>query len=92
MGQCDVLEQLERRLLLSAIFVDLNAPGPAHDGLSWGSAFTDLQLALQSAISRDEIRIADGTYRPTSGTDRAISFQLRNGIAINGGFAGFGGG
>lgn len=55
------------------------------DGLSWGSAMT-LQQALTAAVSGDEIWVAEGTYRPTTTTDRTISFVLRAGVAVYGGF------
>ena len=29
-----------------------------------------------------------GTYKPTTGTDRTATFQLKNGVAVYGGFAG----
>ena len=77
-------------MLLSALYVDASAPGPDYDGASWGTAYTDLQLALGAASAGDEIRIADGTYKPTSSTDRTISFVLRDGVAIRGGYAGYG--
>ncbi len=32
--------------------------------------------------------VASGTYKPTSGTDRGSSFQLRNNVALYGGFNG----
>jgi len=68
------------------IYVDFDAPGPTHDGSSWVFAYTDLQLALADAESGDQIWVAAGTYKPTSETDRTISFQMVNGVAVYGGF------
>jgi len=67
------------------IYVDWEAGG-ANDGSSWGDAFTDLQGALATAGSGDEIWVAAGSYTPTSGTDRAATFQLLSGVVIYGGF------
>jgi hypothetical protein len=47
-----------------------------------------LQSALSAASNGDEIWVAAGMYKPTTGTDRTISFTLRSGVAIYGGFAG----
>jgi len=70
-------------------YVDMNASGSTHDGLSWCSAFTDLQDALEVALATDEIRIADGEYLPDRGTgNRELSFQLKSGVKIYGGYAG----
>jgi predicted outer membrane repeat protein len=68
-------------------YVKQDATG-ANDGSSWTNAFTDLQSALSVASSGDEIWVAAGSYKPTAGTDRTISFILKNGVAIYGGFAG----
>ncbi len=77
------------------IFVDANAP-PNGDGESWGSAFIDVQAALQAAETCkgvvDEVWVAEGTYTPAPpGADRAISFDLLDGIVIYGGFPSGGG-
>jgi predicted outer membrane repeat protein len=70
----------------TTIYVDDDAPGPVHDGTSWITAFTDLQQALVPAASGDQIWVAEGTYTPTSGTDRGAVFTLQEGVAIYGGF------
>jgi len=76
------------------IYVDADAAG-AHDGSSWTDAHNFLQPALLSAVSGDEIRIAQGIYKPDQGTavtagDREATFQLISGVAVQGGYAGFG--
>ena len=76
------------------IFVDADATGN-NDGSSWGDAYNYLQDALAVAQCGNEIWVAEGIYRPDedtdhpSGTDdRTATFQLVNGVAIYGGFAG----
>lgn len=58
------------------------------DGSSWQRAFPDLQQALQVAKAGDSIWIAKGTYYPTKGFDRSISFNIPNGVSLFGGFKG----
>ena len=71
-------------------FVDDSATG-ANNGLSWTDAFTDLQIALDVAVKGDEVRVGQGTYRPTvPGGDRGISFLVPTGITLLGGYAGVG--
>ncbi|MBO9664172.1 choice-of-anchor Q domain-containing protein [Dokdonella sp.] len=61
--------------------------GGAGSGLDWANAYVDLQSALgEPACS--EVWVARGVYRPTTGTDRSISFRIRPGLAVYGGFAG----
>ncbi len=62
-------------------------PVPSGSGC-WTTAYTDLQPALAAAGSGDEIWVATGTYKPTATTDRTISFALKNGVGIYGGFNG----
>jgi hypothetical protein len=68
-------------------YVNKNAIG-GNNGTSWTDAYTDLQTALNTAVSGDEIWVAKGLYKPTLGTDRTISFHMKNGVKIYGGFAG----
>jgi hypothetical protein len=67
------------------IYVDINAVG-ANNGTSWADARTDLQSALAVAGDGDTIYVAQGTYKPTSETDRTISFQLKSGVKLLGGY------
>jgi subtilisin-like proprotein convertase family protein len=72
----------------NVIYVKASASG-ANNGTSWTDAFTDLQDALNSTCPGiTEIWVAAGTYYPTSGIDRNISFVLKNNLAIFGGFEG----
>jgi len=75
-------------------YVDVDARG-ANDGSSWADAYSYLQDALAAALSGDEIRVAQGIYKPDQGIgitpgDRTATFQLKNGVTIKGGYAGFG--
>ena len=57
------------------------------DCSSWANACT-LQTALTGASSGDTIWVKAGTHYPTASTDRTISFVLKNGVSVYGGFEG----
>ena len=71
------------------IYVDVEATG-ANNGTSWEDAYTDLQPALDGAAIGDQIWVAEGTYTPSHefspGDPRSATFQLKNGVALYGGF------
>lgn len=69
------------------IYVDINATG-SNNGTSWSNAYTDLQMALSLAFINDEIWVATGTYYPTNTANRDISFVMKNGVNVFGGFDG----
>ena len=71
----------------TVIRVDRRATG-LNNGITWADAFTDLQAALAVAAPGDEIWVAAGTYTPTSGADRGVSFDLKSDVQLYGGFAG----
>ncbi|MCH8218147.1 MAG: right-handed parallel beta-helix repeat-containing protein [Planctomycetes bacterium] len=78
----------------SVIYVDDNAPGPVHNGSSWAWAYRYLQDALNVASAGDEIRVAQGVYRPDQGAsvapgDRSASFVLKDGVVMWGGYVGW---
>ncbi|UCE46257.1 MAG: right-handed parallel beta-helix repeat-containing protein, partial [Phycisphaerales bacterium] len=83
----------------SVLFVDGDAVGNG-DGTNWTDAFTNLQEALSAAATIDgieEIRVAQGIYRPDQGLAatpefdrREATFQLIRAVALKGGYAGAG--
>ena len=78
------------RIVPAVLYVDQHITGGSGDGGRAGAnAFSDLQPALIQSVAGQTIRVADGTYKPTSTTDRSISFELKSGVAIFGGYAGY---
>ena len=72
---------------MATIFVDANANGE-NNGSSWDNAYTRLQDALANAEGGDQVWIADGTYRPTTGSERGATFTIPDDVKVYGGFAG----
>jgi hypothetical protein len=71
-------------------YVDAAAKG-SGDGVTWANALVCLQDAIVKAAPGDSIWVAEGLYWPDLGRgwtagDRAATFQLKNGVAIYGGF------
>ena len=63
------------------------------NGSSWGNAHKYLHVAHSTASSGDEIRVAEGTYKPVRGTgkipeDRTARFNLVSSVEMYGGFLG----
>jgi phosphotriesterase-related protein len=78
------------------IHVDSGATG-ANDGTSWLDAYNYLSEALAGAAAGDEIRVAQGVYRPNEGLVtipefdwRTTTFELTDGLTLRGGYAGGG--
>jgi hypothetical protein len=67
-------------------YVDSTSSG--GDGSSWQRAFRTLYEALGVAESGSEIRLARGVYKPGPGSYRGLTFQLKNGVSIKGGYPG----
>ncbi len=84
------------------IYVDMSATGQSN-GSNWADAHLSLHDALATAQYGDKIRVAKGIYKPdqqvvtgrfgkqiVSSGLRTETFQLKDGVALEGGYAGFG--
>ncbi|MBN2137438.1 MAG: right-handed parallel beta-helix repeat-containing protein [Sedimentisphaerales bacterium] len=79
----------------AVLYVDA-AAGPGGNGTTWATAFNTLQNALSAMIAYpqfNEIRVAQGTYRPDQGAgitpgDRDATFLLSDDMTLKGGYAG----
>jgi parallel beta-helix repeat protein len=69
---------------------NVTIPYEQQDGKSWETAFRYLQDALAVAASNGDelIRVAEGTYQPNQPNQGKTTFQLVNGVTIEGGYAG----
>lgn len=66
------------------IFVDVNATLGSNTGTSWTDAFTDLQVAINSASAGDSVFVAKGEYLAPFSTP----FEMKEGVKIYGSFQG----
>jgi CSLREA domain-containing protein len=71
-------------LAAGTCYVNDNAAG-TNSGTSWENAYISLQSALADTCT--EIWVAAGTYTPHA-SDRSVSFALKSGVTIYGGFTG----
>lgn len=71
------------------IYVQPSATG-MRDGKSWATALATVQEGIDAATEQSggEVWVATGTYKPTKGSGRDATIQLRAGVALYGGFAG----
>ena len=82
----------------TVLYVDDDATG-ANDGSSWSDAYVYLQDALAAAEASggvvSEVWVGQGVYKPDRGAgqtpgDRDATISLIDGVAIRGGYAGWG--
>lgn len=69
------------------IYVNVNNPTPGT-GTSWATAYNDLSAALAAGNQADTFWVAQGTYLPTTTTDRTVAFSPKPSQVIYGGFTG----
>ncbi|GAB3708541.1 hypothetical protein GCM10027592_43820 [Spirosoma flavus] len=92
-----LVKALQASLLL-AILLGAALPGHAQtrryvrqgatgSGSSWADASGDLQSQINFSGTQ-QVWVAAGIYKPTSTTARNVSFSLKNGVAVYGGFVG----
>ena len=90
--------RLLRAPITPRVFYVTPAGAGLKDGSSWANAYEGIQLqtAIDAAKTYSEqssgdiahVWVATGVYKPTTGTDRAISFKMQNLVEIYGGFSG----
>ena len=70
-------------------YVTLTGAG-AMNGSTWLNAYpsASLQIAINASGTGDEVWVATGIYYTTTGTNRNISFNMKNGVSIYGSFSG----
>ena len=74
----------------SVIYVDGTNGSDSNNGTSWANAKKTIQSGIDEAefLGKNQVWVTSGTYYPTTGNDRKVSFNLADNIAIYGGFAG----
>ncbi len=79
----------------SVLHVNAAVLGGKRNGIGWKNAYTSLAHAIVDAQPQQQLWVAHGIYRPTEGnssainiSDPTVSFNLKNELAIYGGFSG----
>ena len=68
--------------------VDVNSTDPSPDGSTWAKAYQKLEDAIAASANSDTIWVAQGTYKPSSTGDQTLSFAMKSGMFLYGGFNG----
>ena len=58
------------------------------DGSTWANSSYDLQAMIDASEDGDEVWVKEGLYKPTEFDEPTISFELKNGVKLYGGFLG----
>ncbi len=61
-------------------YVDLNSPNPTPPYTTWGTASTNIQVAIDAAVSGDVVLVTNGLYR-TGG--RAVFGTMTNRVVVD---------
>ena len=81
---------LSLSLKATTIYVNYSATG-SNNGTSWANAYISFQSVLNGTVSGDQIWVSDGTYKHSNDYGmgaRYFHFEMIEGVAIYGGFAG----
>src|SRR5690606_21341427 len=68
-----------------------NGGAPGNNGLSWEAASSNLQAMINASMEGDEVWVAAGDYHAVYDDRPHITFVLKEGIAVYGGFPANGG-
>lgn len=87
---CILLCCMRSFFVQATVFYVTPSGAGSMNGSSWTNAApaANLQSMINAAIASDAVWVACGTYLPTTGTNRAVSFSMKTGVAVYGGFQG----
>lgn len=71
------------KLIVGAIYVNVNATSSVHDGRSWQTGYTTIEQGINAAVDGQEVRVAQGKY-----TTWGITIAKR--VILRGGYSGQG--
>jgi Fungalysin metallopeptidase (M36)/Fungalysin/Thermolysin Propeptide Motif len=70
------------------IYVNQANTNAIQDGTTWAKAYSNLSAGLAGALAGADVWVAQGTYKPTTTTNRLMSFDVPSGVKVYGGFLG----